>query len=149
MISLVNIVFPWLNCCSCFSFMSNSCSRAFFSGKHLAEVCHERYPKIPRIILWIMVEIAIIGSDMQVHLFNDTWMVAGSPSSQIMRWVIIIFFYFYADILKVKCDMSVQHMLLVNYIMTEFDYAKCDSCHAAAYGGVVLQLFNITHPYVA
>ena len=39
----------------------------FFSGKHLAEVCHEKYPKIPRIILWVMVEIAIIGSDMQVH----------------------------------------------------------------------------------
>ena len=39
----------------------------FFAGKHLAEVCHEEYPKIPRIILWIMVEIAIIGSDMQVQ----------------------------------------------------------------------------------
>ncbi|XP_020620142.1 natural resistance-associated macrophage protein 2-like [Orbicella faveolata] len=35
------------------------------TGMHLAEVCHEKYPKIPRIILWIMVEIAIIGSDMQ------------------------------------------------------------------------------------
>ena len=35
------------------------------SGKHLAEVCYDYYPKVPRIILWIMVEIAIIGSDMQ------------------------------------------------------------------------------------
>lgn len=35
------------------------------TGKHLAEVCHENYPKIPRLILWVMVEIAIIGSDMQ------------------------------------------------------------------------------------
>eukprot|EP00112_Aurelia_sp_Birch-Aquarium-sp1_P014130 Seg3026.1 transcript_id=Seg3026.1/GoldUCD/mRNA.D3Y31 product="Natural resistance-associated macrophage protein 2" protein_id=Seg3026.1/GoldUCD/D3Y31 len=35
------------------------------SGLHLAEVCHEKYPRIPRVILWIMVEIAIIGSDMQ------------------------------------------------------------------------------------
>ena len=35
------------------------------SGKHLAEVCHDKYPAVPRIILWIMVEIAIIGSDMQ------------------------------------------------------------------------------------
>ena len=35
------------------------------SGKHLAEVCSMEYPIIPRIILWIMVEIAIIGSDMQ------------------------------------------------------------------------------------
>lgn len=35
------------------------------SGKHLAEVCYEHYPKVPRLVLWIMVEIAIIGSDMQ------------------------------------------------------------------------------------
>ena len=35
------------------------------TGLHLAEICYERYPKIPRLILWVMVEIAIIGSDMQ------------------------------------------------------------------------------------
>ncbi|XP_013399116.1 natural resistance-associated macrophage protein 2-like [Lingula anatina] len=35
------------------------------SGMHLAEVCNRQYPKIPRVILWVMVEIAIIGSDMQ------------------------------------------------------------------------------------
>ncbi|CAH1789396.1 unnamed protein product, partial [Owenia fusiformis] len=35
------------------------------TGLHLAEVCNRRYPKIPRILLWLMVEIAIIGSDMQ------------------------------------------------------------------------------------
>lgn len=35
------------------------------TGMHLAEVCYKRYPKVPRLILWIMVEIAIIGSDMQ------------------------------------------------------------------------------------
>lgn len=35
------------------------------SGKHLAEMCYEYYPKIPRLFLWIMIEIAIIGSDMQ------------------------------------------------------------------------------------
>ncbi|KXJ28361.1 Natural resistance-associated macrophage protein 2 [Exaiptasia diaphana] len=35
------------------------------TGKHLAEMCNEKYPRIPRIILWVMVEIAIIGSDMQ------------------------------------------------------------------------------------
>ena len=38
-----------------------------YAGMHLAEMCHLKYPKIPRIILWIMVEIAIIGSDMQVY----------------------------------------------------------------------------------
>ncbi|XP_064613679.1 natural resistance-associated macrophage protein 2-like isoform X3 [Liolophura sinensis] len=35
------------------------------TGMHLAEVCNKRYPKWPRIFLFIMVEIAIIGSDMQ------------------------------------------------------------------------------------
>ncbi|WKY14277.1 hypothetical protein Q1695_000096 [Nippostrongylus brasiliensis] len=35
------------------------------SGKHMAEVSHEYYPRFPRIILWVMVEIAIICSDMQ------------------------------------------------------------------------------------
>ncbi|XP_039602574.1 natural resistance-associated macrophage protein 2 [Polypterus senegalus] len=35
------------------------------TGMHLAEVCHRQYPKVPRIILWLMVETAIIGSDMQ------------------------------------------------------------------------------------
>jgi len=49
------------------------------TGLHLAEVCHEKYPKIPRLIVWVMVEIAIIGSDMQevigtaigFHLLSD------------------------------------------------------------------------------
>ncbi|XP_032871612.1 natural resistance-associated macrophage protein 2-like isoform X1 [Amblyraja radiata] len=35
------------------------------TGMHLAEVCHRQYPKFPRIALWLMVEMAIIGSDMQ------------------------------------------------------------------------------------
>ncbi|XP_035242767.1 natural resistance-associated macrophage protein 2 isoform X1 [Anguilla anguilla] len=35
------------------------------TGMHLAEVCNRQYPTIPRIILWLMVEMAIIGSDMQ------------------------------------------------------------------------------------
>ncbi|XP_078287604.1 natural resistance-associated macrophage protein 2-like [Rhinoraja longicauda] len=35
------------------------------SGMQLAEVCRRQYPKFPRIALWLMVELAIIGSDMQ------------------------------------------------------------------------------------
>mgnify|MGYP002714298374 FL=1 len=35
------------------------------TGKHLAELCYSRYHKLPRLLLWIMTEIAIIGSDMQ------------------------------------------------------------------------------------
>jgi Mn2+/Fe2+ NRAMP family transporter len=33
--------------------------------KHLARHCREVYPPVPRILLWLMVEIAIIGSDIQ------------------------------------------------------------------------------------
>ncbi|CAD5220743.1 unnamed protein product [Bursaphelenchus xylophilus] len=36
-----------------------------FSGRHMAEISREFYPKGPRLFLWIMIEIAIIGSDMQ------------------------------------------------------------------------------------
>ncbi|KAI1732399.1 natural resistance-associated macrophage protein [Ditylenchus destructor] len=35
------------------------------SGRHMAEVAYEFYPLVPRCILWLMTEIAIIGSDMQ------------------------------------------------------------------------------------
>ncbi|XP_024935809.1 protein Malvolio isoform X4 [Cephus cinctus] len=35
------------------------------TGLHLAEMCYRQYKKAPRLILWIMIEIAIIGSDMQ------------------------------------------------------------------------------------
>lgn len=35
------------------------------TGLHLAEMCYRQYKKLPRILLWIMTEIAIIGSDMQ------------------------------------------------------------------------------------
>lgn len=35
------------------------------TGYHLAELCYRQYHKTPRILLWIMMEIAIIGSDMQ------------------------------------------------------------------------------------
>ncbi|KAM9829072.1 natural resistance-associated macrophage protein 2-like [Syngnathus typhle] len=35
------------------------------TGMHLAQVCHRHYHTVPRVILWLMVELAIIGSDMQ------------------------------------------------------------------------------------
>nr|XP_006824955.1 PREDICTED: natural resistance-associated macrophage protein 2-like [Saccoglossus kowalevskii] len=35
------------------------------TGLHLAEICYIEYPMVPRVVLWVMVEIAIIGSDMQ------------------------------------------------------------------------------------
>lgn len=35
------------------------------TGLHLAEMCYRQYKTFPRLVLWIMIEIAIIGSDMQ------------------------------------------------------------------------------------
>ncbi|XP_018326519.1 protein Malvolio-like [Agrilus planipennis] len=35
------------------------------SGMHLAEICYYQYRKIPRFVVWIMVEVAVIGSDIQ------------------------------------------------------------------------------------
>uniref|UniRef100_A0A8B9Q084 Natural resistance-associated macrophage protein 1 n=1 Tax=Apteryx owenii TaxID=8824 RepID=A0A8B9Q084_APTOW len=35
------------------------------TGKDLGEICYIYYPKVPRVLLWLMIEIAIIGSDMQ------------------------------------------------------------------------------------
>lgn len=35
------------------------------TGLHLAELCYRQYKTLPRVLLWIMTEIAIIGSDMQ------------------------------------------------------------------------------------
>nr|QSX72296.1 divalent metal transporter 1 [Halisarca dujardinii] len=35
------------------------------TGAQLAEMCYRHYPRVPRIFLWFMTEIAIIGSDMQ------------------------------------------------------------------------------------
>uniref|UniRef100_A0A8R1E0T5 Protein Malvolio n=1 Tax=Caenorhabditis japonica TaxID=281687 RepID=A0A8R1E0T5_CAEJA len=35
------------------------------SGKHLAEIAYDYYPVAPRLLLWIMIEIAIVCSDMQ------------------------------------------------------------------------------------
>ncbi|OWK16631.1 hypothetical protein Celaphus_00011490, partial [Cervus elaphus hippelaphus] len=35
------------------------------TGLHLADVCYRQYPRVPRILLWLMVELAIIGIDMQ------------------------------------------------------------------------------------
>ncbi|KAG5260570.1 hypothetical protein AALO_G00305340 [Alosa alosa] len=51
------------------------------TGMHLAEVCNRQYPTVPRIILWLMVELAIIGSDMQevigsaiaINLLSNGW----------------------------------------------------------------------------
>ncbi|XP_063984979.1 protein Malvolio isoform X2 [Diachasmimorpha longicaudata] len=53
------------------------------TGLHLAEMCHRQYKTVPRIFLWLMIEIAIIGSDMQevigtaiaLYLLSGGWIL--------------------------------------------------------------------------
>ena len=35
------------------------------TGKHLAELCRDEYPKWARMVLWVMAELALIGADIQ------------------------------------------------------------------------------------
>ncbi len=35
------------------------------TGRHLAEHVRDRFPKVVRYVLWIMIELAVIGSDIQ------------------------------------------------------------------------------------
>ena len=65
--------------CLLFLFKALAARLGTVSGMHLAEVCHAKYPKIPRIILWVMVEIAIIGSDMQVGILVLLYCKASLP----------------------------------------------------------------------
>lgn len=41
------------------------CRLGVVTGLHLAEMCYRQYKTLPRLLLWVMTEIAIIGSDMQ------------------------------------------------------------------------------------
>lgn len=58
----------WLLCLStCFGlFVQILAARiGTVTGLHLAELCQRKFPVVPRLMLWITSEIAIIGSDMQ------------------------------------------------------------------------------------
>jgi len=35
------------------------------TGLHLADICYREYSKLTRLFLWIMIELAIIASDIQ------------------------------------------------------------------------------------
>ncbi|KAF7271806.1 hypothetical protein GWI33_015352 [Rhynchophorus ferrugineus] len=62
------------------------------TGKHLGEICYMEYHKSPRILLWLMMEIAIIGSDMQevigtaiaIYLLSDRRFCLPSRERQTM-----------------------------------------------------------------
>ncbi|GFH24737.1 uncharacterized protein HaLaN_22590 [Haematococcus lacustris] len=55
------------------------------SGKNLAELCRHEYPRVPSLTLWVMTEVAIIGSDVQVSL-NPSLAAAAKPGSSSQAW---------------------------------------------------------------
>lgn len=62
------------------------------TGLHLAEMCYHQYKKLPRLILWIMVEIAIIGSDMQEVIGTAIAIYLLSNKMYVGKWFRSYFF---------------------------------------------------------
>uniref|UniRef100_A0A8C6S971 Solute carrier family 11 member 2 n=1 Tax=Neogobius melanostomus TaxID=47308 RepID=A0A8C6S971_9GOBI len=72
------------------------------TGMHLAEVCHRQYHTVPRIILWLMVELAIIGSDMQEVIgcaiaFSLLSSGRYDPTSRVLITIVDTFFFLFLD----------------------------------------------------
>ena len=74
------------------------------TGNHLAEVAHANFHVVPRVVLWIMIEIAIIGSDMQevIGTLGVLWHVAVMNASS----------YFYLFFLSHMTLAPLSHMTL-------------------------------------
>jgi len=71
--------------------MQRLCARlAMVTGKHLAELCYENLHPVPNFLLWIMVEIAIIGSDMQEVLGTSVAIYMFSNQQVLPVWGCII-----------------------------------------------------------
>uniref|UniRef100_A0A158PB14 Protein Malvolio n=1 Tax=Angiostrongylus cantonensis TaxID=6313 RepID=A0A158PB14_ANGCA len=95
------------------------------SGKHMAEIAHSYYPKWPRLILWIMVEIAIIASDMQ-EVIGTAISLYLLSDAKIPLW---------AGVLITVCD-TFTFLLLERYGVRKFEafFAFLIACMAAAFG---------------
>ena len=61
------------------------------TGKHLAEVCHTGYSTGPRVLLWLSIELAIIGSDMQ-EVIGTAIAFSLLSNGTIPLWVCPIYF---------------------------------------------------------
>lgn len=58
------------------------------TGQHLAQVCRDQYPRLPRYLLWIAMELAIIGSDIQVSRFRDNNFNQNSMHGTVQLWFV-------------------------------------------------------------
>lgn len=60
------------------------------TGFHLAEMCYQHYKRWPRFFLWIMMEIAIIGSDMQEVIGTAISIYLLSNKMYIKLWIFLL-----------------------------------------------------------
>ncbi|KAK6053618.1 metal ion transporter, metal ion transporter family [Cooperia oncophora] len=95
------------------------------SGKHMAEIAHSYYPKWPRLALWIMVEIAIIASDMQ-EVIGTAISLYLLSDGKIPLW---------AGVLITICD-TFTFLFLERYGVRKFEafFAFLIACMAASFG---------------
>ena len=80
------------------------------SGKHLAEVCHSGYSPVPRVILWLSIELAIIGGDMQ-EVIGTAIAFSLLSNGAIPLWVRFLTHEFFAIIF----------IFLINNLRTKFN----------------------------
>ncbi|CAJ0941050.1 unnamed protein product, partial [Mesorhabditis belari] len=95
------------------------------SGQHMAQIAHSYYTKIPRVCLWIMVQIAIIGSDMQ-EVIGTAISLYLLSNGNIPLWV---------GVLITICD-TFSFLFLERYGIRYFELFFCFliSCMAASFG---------------
>uniref|UniRef100_A0A4X1UK70 Natural resistance-associated macrophage protein 1 n=1 Tax=Sus scrofa TaxID=9823 RepID=A0A4X1UK70_PIG len=72
------------------------------TGKDLGEICHLYYPKVPRTLLWLTMELAIVGSDMQevigTAIAFNLLSAGGIPLwGGVLITVVDTFFFLYLD----------------------------------------------------
>ena len=57
------------------------------TGQHLAQVCRKEYALLPRLGLWIAMELAIIGADIQVEGWGANWTLSLCSSHAGSDWI--------------------------------------------------------------
>ncbi|CAJ0580854.1 unnamed protein product, partial [Mesorhabditis spiculigera] len=95
------------------------------TGQHMSEIAHSYYTKVPRFALWIMVQIAIIGSDMQ-EVIGTAISLFLLSNGNIPLWV---------GVLITICD-TFSFLFLERYGVRYFELFFCFliSCMAVSFG---------------
>lgn len=88
------------------------------TGLHLAENCHRMFLPIPRYLLWIMVEIAIIGSDMQEVIGTA---IAFSLLSNGRYFYLVIYRKLSITLLKFLIVNKIAIFILIEIQLLHFD----------------------------